>query len=104
MTSWFPAHLRVIIRNFHLNSGVMAKGRNRWDPQWNRDFAAHPQWNRDFAAQICFAFLFAYLVIEDLYCLFKERAQMEAIQVLQLQTDAKHRRITGQVKKSCRCF
>ena len=29
---------------------------------------------------------------------------MEAIQVLQLQTDAKHRRITGQVKKSCRCF
>ena len=32
-------------------------------------------------------------------CLFvlKERAQMEAIQALQLQTDAKHRRITSQV-------
>lgn len=35
-------------------------------------------------------------------CLFvlKERAQMEAIQALQLQTDAKHRRITSQVIQS----
>ena len=32
-----------------------------------------------------------------LYFDFKERAQMEAIQALQLQTDAKHRRITSQV-------
>ena len=30
----------------------------------------------------------------------KERAQMEAIQALQLQTDAKHRRITSQVIQS----
>ena len=35
-------------------------------------------------------------------CVFvlKERAQMEAIQALQLQTDAKHRRITSQVSQS----
>ena len=49
-------------------------------------------------------FQLAFLVAGHLFLYFhfhfKERAQMEAIQALQLQTDAKHRRITSQVMKT----